>query len=290
MALASVSVARADEPAPVWSQNFDYSKARALRRGADMMICFTVRDWSAVCRKFEEHFLHQPDFINGVEGAYELVHFDLSLGDDSPGAELLARFEIAAYPTVVLADSQGVPYAVTGFRPGDISSYVEHVWKLRAQKQARQQLRAQARNVQGVERAGLLAQAVPPLGAHRSAKFYGDMMREAIILDPNDTTGFIGEFEFQLADLAYIQELRRLDEAYQWRQMAELTDRHIENMNLTGSRKQAALMNRFDIERRQGSVTKMVGTLREIVELNPYNPHGRQASQILQTLSSELHL
>ena len=281
----------AEESEPVWTDNLDVAKSRALHSDSDLLICFTVRDWSAVCRRFEEHFLLQPDFTDRLDSSFVLVHYDLSIEEkDSAGAMLRERFEISTFPAVMLTNAHGMPYALTGFPPNSAESYAEHLILLRDENRARQQLLREAADLKGVDRAKALSQVLPDLGDHRRAKFYGDIMREVIDLDPDNASGKREMFEVELADLAYVQAMRRLDGEFQWMKMVELTNEHIEDMKLSGSRKQAALMNRFDIHRRQGDMRAMFGTLQEIVEVNPYNPHGRQASQILQSLASQLQL
>lgn len=291
LAFWSIPCFQASETESLWIDNLDIAKSKALHANADLMICFTVRDWSAVCRRFEEHFLQQPEFIDPLKSDFVFVHYDLSTEEeDSPGSQLRDRFEISGYPTVVLANAQGMPYAFTGFRPDSAKKYAEHLQLLRSENKKRLKHLSAAADLSGLERAQHLANALPDLGDHRTAKFYGDIMREVIDLDTEDSTGKRDGYRFELADFSYVQEMRRLDEEYQWMKMVELTNEHIENLDLTGSRKQAALMNRFDIHRRQGDVRAMVGTLQEVLEVNPYNPHGRQASQILQSLASQLQL
>lgn len=288
---------QAQAPAPAvaakngWTSDFNRAKARAVHTGADLMICFTVRDWSAVCRRFESDYLYQQEFINRAGKRFVLVHFDLSTEEEgTDGAQMRGKLEVGGFPTLVLTNSQGLPYAMTGFRPESVENYVEHIERLHDEHRERQQLLARAADAEGPARAVLLAQALPNLGEHRTAKFYGDMMREIIELDPNDESGKVDELKYEIADLAYVLEMRRLDGEFQWMKMVELTDKHIEEMNLTGSRKQAALMNRFDINRRQGDLRAMIKSLQEVLEVNPYNPHGRQASQILQSLAGQLQL
>ncbi|MFT5467470.1 MAG: hypothetical protein ACI8UO_002574 [Verrucomicrobiales bacterium] len=272
-----------------WTEDYELAKARAVHKGADLLICFTVRDWSAVCRRFETDFLRQADFVRSASKNYELVQFDLSEEEeDSIGAQLRRKYEIGGFPAIILANSQGQPYALTGFRPDSLERYVEHIDFLHNENLERRQLLAKAAESKGPERADLLAQALPVLGEHRTPKFYGDIIREIVELDPEDTTGKVDELKFKLADYAYLQEMRRLDTEYRWLQMVELTDKHIDDLNLTGSRKQAVLMNRYDVNRRQGDIRAMILSLQEILEVNPYNPHGQQASELLQSLASQL--
>ncbi len=281
-----------------WHETYSVARAAAAKSGKDIFLCFTGKEWSAVCRKFEEHFLDQPEFTRLLKPHFEPVQLDLSRfptlapgvgSEDLPEeARLKLEFEVSTFPIAFLLAKDGMPYAVTGFRPGGIASYGQHLTKLRESRAEGFDALARARKASGQRRAELLAQGIPDLGDLRTARFYGDLMREVVELDPDDLTGKARDFELELADHDYVRSMRDLDQDLRWSDMVELTDAYIEKYALTGSRRQAALMNRFDIHRRQENLRKMVETLGEVIRINPYNPHGRQAEQFLGGLARQM--
>ncbi len=282
----------ADAP---WGEDFQLAKARAAKSGKDVVICFTFQRENAICRRFAADFLANAPMVEPLAKNFELLWFDVGDEPENPeescdSRELRRRFEIETYPAVVMTDSQLLPYAYTGYRPGGTKSYPDHLAALKRRHEGQVRMLGLARKAKGVGKARFLAQAIPKLGGLRSAKFYGDMMREIIELDPNDDSGLVEPMRLQLADLAYTRKMQELGEEVRWMEMVELTNAYIRDYKLTGSRKQAALMNRFDIQRRQTNLRGMLKTLSQVIEINQYNHHGRQAQEILQAMTEELQL
>ncbi|MEM1296530.1 MAG: thioredoxin family protein [Verrucomicrobiota bacterium] len=278
-----------------WGDNFDLAQSRAAKSGKDLLICFTARADNAICRQFETEFLGRPELVIPLQESFEMLWFDVaseSGEDDDSSASLMLRkrYEVSAFPTVVLADSQAIPYAYTGFRPGGTKSYPDHLNNLKQRHASQLRLFKAASRAKGVEKARFLAKGIPELGGQRTAKFYGDIMREVVELDPNNESGYVEALRLELADLEYVRKMQELDQEVRWSEMEELTNAYIEDYNLTGSRKQAALMNRFDIHRRQANLRAMLTTLAQVVEINQYNHHGRQAQEILKTMTDELQM
>ncbi len=280
-----------------WHDTFASAQTAAAKSGHHVFLCFTGKEWSAVCRQFEEHFFSDPAFTNILRAHFEPVQLDVSAfrnvsgKEDEPlpeAAQLKLQFEVATFPTVFLLGPNGRPYAVTGFRPGGPESYGKHLDKLREKHAQQEALLARAKQSTGVRRAELLAQAIPDIGSMRMAQFYGDLMREVVKLDPENATGFARDFELKLGDHDYVKAMREMERDVRWSDMLKLTDEYIAKYELTGSELQAALMNRFDIVRRQRDLSEMVLTLDQVFRINPYNPHGRQAQQFLATMAKQM--
>lgn len=280
-----------------WHPSFAAAQTASARSGKDIFLCFTGREWSAVCRQFEQHFLSDPGFTAMLGTHYEPVQLDVSAFREVTGKEeeplpeearLKLQFEVTTFPIVFLLGSDVRPYALTGFRPGGTESYARHLEKLREGRARQEALLARARQSDGLRRAELLAQSIPDIGALRMARFHGDLMREVVKLDPDNATGFARDFELKLGDYEYVQSMREMDRDLRWSEMLTLTDDYIEKFKLAGSELQAALMNRFDILRRQQNFPEMVLTLDEVYRINPYNPHGRQAQQLLAKMARQI--
>lgn len=276
----------------LWSPGYDQARQRAIRSRKDILIAFTVRQLDAASRHFEEHFLTQPSFAETLGKNFELVWLDSSEqgGDkeDSAAFQLRRQFDVTSFPTVVLTNWLGQPYAYTGFRPGSLENYLQNLELLRQRNVIRNQILAKARAAEGRQRAELLAASIPELGQQRAAKFYGDLMREILSLDPqlqNESTQSVSR---QLADLDFARKLADLDRDLRWTDMVDLINRYIAEQNLTGAHRQAALLTRLDVHRKQEDLPRIIQTLQEIIQLNPYNRHGQQAAAILATITADL--
>ncbi|MEO0448543.1 MAG: thioredoxin family protein [Verrucomicrobiota bacterium] len=285
-------------PAP-WGSELSAAQAAAKESGTDIVVAFTGQEWSAVCRKLAEHFLEQPDFTDRLRTDFELVWLDVSefrtidpreKKQELPEkARLRIDYGISSFPALVFMEADGKPYAFTGFPPGGIRSFGQRIERFLEAKDERLENLTRAEGVTGVRRAELLFATLPPLAAERLPRFYGDVMREIIELDPEHETDFSEDVKWKLADYEYVSQMIALDADLRWMDMVELTNQHIEKYELAGSRKQAALMNRFDIQRRQDDLPGMVKTLQEVIAINSYNPHGRQASQLLNQITDQIN-
>ena len=298
ISLFSLGIAAPTMAREGWHESYAAAREAAAKSKNDIFLCFTGKEWSAVCRQFDEHFLSDPEFTKAVRSHFEPIQLDVSeyrvidedqkISELPEKARLMLEFEVTTFPIVFLLGENGRPYAVTGFRPGGIESYDQHLDKLLKKHAQQEEILERARQSTGTRRAELLAQSIPNIGELRTAQFYGDLMRDVVTLDPENTTGFAREFELKLGDHDYVKAMREMDKDLRWSEMLELTDVYIEKYKLTGSERQAALMNRFDILRRQQNLPEMIQTLDEIHRINPYNPHGRQADGMLRRLARQI--
>jgi hypothetical protein len=293
MALCGLDLGQAGEaPVNSWAPGFDKARQLALRSRKDILVAFTIRRMDAASRHFEEHFLTQPVFANSLTHRFEMVWVDASESggdrEDSPAFQLRRQFEVSSFPTVVLMNWLAQPYAYTGLRPGSLENYLEHLEQLRQNQVERSEQLNRARSSRGLARAELLAGAIPELGLQRSAKFYGDVMREILSLDPQRQLESTRHISRQLADHDFSRKLQELDRDLRWTEMVDLINHHIAEQNLTGAHRQAALMNRLDVHRLQDDLPRMFLTLQEIVQINPYSRHGQQASAILTEIQTAL--
>ncbi len=274
----------------VWSSHFELAKNRAVHSGKDLLVCFTLDKWNPASRKMSEQVLSNATFQESLSESFELVWVDLSDAQEAQeqGGELKEQFEIASFPSVVLASSQGVPYAITGFVPGGVESYVEHLQTLYQENQERELLVQSAAAYSNLERVKILASAIPQLGGTLSARFYGDMMRDVIEGDPQNLTGVAGDFRRQLAEFEFSREITRLERAQKWDEIVQLTEEYLAANDLQEAQIQSALMCRYEVQSQQGDWEGMVQSLAQVVEIDPASPDGLRANDILQEYAEKL--
>ncbi len=182
-----------------WSSDFAAAKKEAAESKKDLLVDFTGSDWCGWCIKLnDEVFSHEP-FKAGVKDKFVLVELDypkdkskLSDATLKQNEELGKKYQVAGYPTILLCDADGKPYAATGYRPGGPEEYVKQLDELRTKKTARDEALASAAKAQGVEKAKLLAGAVTSMGLTDGmiTSFYGDLLEQIKASDPKDETGF----------------------------------------------------------------------------------------------------
>jgi thioredoxin-related protein len=167
--LLSLSVSRASAAdAPAWLRDLDAGKAGARAAGKDLFLLFTGVGWCEPCMMLDREVLKQPAFLDQVRKTYALVELDFTFGDTPAEKEREARFKalqkeyrVNGFPTLVLADAGGTPYAVaTGYEPkSGVAAMLSQIARARAARDQRdREFRAAAAD--GAERAAHLHQGI----------------------------------------------------------------------------------------------------------------------------------
>jgi thioredoxin-related protein len=182
-----------------WSSDFAESKKEAAESKKDLLIDFTGSDWCGWCIKLNKEVFSQEPFKAGVKDKFVLVELDypqnkskLSAETIKQNEELRKAYPVQGFPTILLADAGGKPFAVTGYQAGGPEAYVKHLNELRAKKGARDEAFANAAKASGVEKAKALVAALEAMGLEDPmiSKFYGDVTEQIKAADPKDETGF----------------------------------------------------------------------------------------------------
>lgn len=113
--------------------------------------------------------------------------------------ELSEKYGIEGFPTILLMDAKGRPYARTGYREGGPEKYVAHLDGLLERKKESDKAFAAAEKLEGVEKAEALIAALDGMGLEPSvvSGFYGDVVEEIKKADPEDKSGFVKKTEIR---------------------------------------------------------------------------------------------
>ena len=182
-----------------WSSDFAASKKEAAESKKDLLIDFTGSDWCGWCIKLNKEVFSQDTFKAGVKDKFVLVELDypqdkskLSAETIKQNEELSKAYSVQGFPTILLTDADGKPFAATGYEAGGPEAYVKHLDELRAKKVARDEAFATAAKASGVEKAKALVAALEAMGLESSmiSNFYGHVAEQIKAADPKDETGF----------------------------------------------------------------------------------------------------
>ncbi|MES2995499.1 MAG: thioredoxin family protein [Verrucomicrobiota bacterium] len=195
-----------------WSSDFEAAKKSAVENKTDLLIDFTGSDWCAVCIRLNEEVFSKDPFKSGVKDKFTLVEIDspkdaakLKEATKKQNAKLVGEYDVRGFPSIVLADSTGKPYAVTGYQEGGAEKYVAHLNELRDGKAKRDKAFADAAKLEGVPKASALISALKAMKLEDSlvAKFYGDVVEQIKAADPKDEAGFVkaAESSRKIADM-----------------------------------------------------------------------------------------
>ncbi len=183
-----------------WTQDFDAAKATAAKDKKDLLIDFTGSDWCGWCIKLNDEVFSKDAFKNAAPKDFVLVELDFPRKPENTAkqsAETKARnealseqFGIEGFPTIILADAAGRPYAKTGYQAGGAEKYVAHLAELRGSRTARDEAFAKAAKAEGLDKAKLLAEGLAKIDSELHAKFYQAEVDAIIAADKDDTLGF----------------------------------------------------------------------------------------------------
>ncbi len=216
LCLSMISAPAADDS---WKTDFEAARKEAADSDKILLIDFTGSDWCAWCIKLRKEVFAQAEFETGVKEKFVLVELDypkdkarVTEAVAKQNEALLKQYPIKAYPTVLLCDAAGKPFATTGYRPDGPKAYVTHLDELLAKKATRDKSFAEAASKDGVEKAKLLVAALNGLeldSAMINAN-YTEIAAEIKAADPSDETGFAKKQADEIKLATFLMKLGEL--------------------------------------------------------------------------------
>jgi thioredoxin-related protein len=182
-----------------WTADFAAAKKQAADAKKDLLMDFTGSDWCGWCIKLNDEVFKLDPFKAGVKDTFVLVEIDfpkdktkLSEETQKQNADLGKKYAVKGYPTILLCDAEGRPYAATGYQKDGPEKYVTHLNELRGRKIQRDEAFATAAKAEGVTKAKALVAALDAmkLDDELVANFYGDVVADISQLDKDDATGY----------------------------------------------------------------------------------------------------
>ncbi len=266
-----------------WTTDFEAAKPAAAESDRDILLFFTGSDWCVFCKHLKENVLGTERFLKVAGGDFVLVEVDFP---EDPSAlpattrqrnqALLEQYAVSGFPTLILADLRGVPYAQTGYEPGGVEPFLARLAALKLNRSTRDEALREAAEATGLERAQILARAIAPLEFDLQKRFHAEILDEIQTLDPHDTLGFAerarrhqlrADFASALegfaGDLATLMEEEKFDEA-----LAAI-DTWIADGGFEGELKQQAMFLQLNVLGEQDRHQEALKTLDAIVAIDP---------------------
>lgn len=188
-----------------WMTDFEAAKKKATAENKDLLVDFTGSDWCGWCIKLSDEVFKHEAFDKGVADKFVLVELDYprdksgqSEAVQKQNDELKNKYSIQGYPTILLMDGKGRPFAKTGYQAGGPEKYLTHLDELRAKRISRDKSLAAAAKLEGVEKATALVAVLKELPEDHLSH-YSDIMDEISKLDPEDKSGFVADQKFKQA-------------------------------------------------------------------------------------------
>jgi len=268
-----------------WTSDFEAAKKQAVEGKKDLLIDFTGSDWCSWCVKLVDEVFSKDPFKEGVKDKFVLVELDfprdpskITPETKAQNEKLQEQFKISGFPTIVLADAQGRPYATTGYQAGGPEKYVEHLDELQKKRATRDEAFKMAKSLEGAEKAKALVGALEGMGLpdEMVPAFYGEIIEQIKKADPKDESGYVKKQEQK----AKLQEIGEKSVEFLKNQdfdgATAYLNKAVEEAGFEGEVKQEALAMKILILANQGKLGDAIKMLDEIKAIAPDSDLSKQ--------------
>ena len=194
---AAEKTARATSTPAGWLDDFEAAKKLAAAENKLLFVDFTGSDWCGWCIRLEKEVLSKKEFLDGVKDKFVLVFLDspqnkklILPATAKQNAELVERYGIRGFPTVLILDAEGAELAKTGYRRGGAELYVAHLEVLLedARKLAALKKEIEALKPGTEERVRKIDAVVRFMNAEEQGR-NATLVREVLNFDPDGSKG-----------------------------------------------------------------------------------------------------
>lgn len=285
-----------------WTQDFEAAKTTAAKEKKDLLIDFTGSDWCGWCIKLNEEVFSKDAFRNVVPNDFVLVEIDFPQDESKITPEikkqnegLQEKYGIQGFPTIILADAAGRPYAKTGYEEGGPEKYVAHLATLREAKTARDAAFGKAAQAEGLDKAKLLAEGLAKIDPELHNTFYAEEVKSITDLDTKDELGFAKkaklatqtkEFEAKFQEL--VPKLNEKVEAADFDGAAKLIDNLVAESKYEGEMKQRAMALKLQLAGMRQDHAGALKLLEEIIAVAPDSETAKELGQLRPRIEAAL--
>ncbi len=217
-----------------WIQDMEKAKRKAAARNRDVLILFDGSDWCETSIRMGYEVFLQSEFREQADWRFVLVHIDFPkksakayVEDADRNAALAKSFGVDEYPTIILTDSEGRPYAKEEYREGGIETFMERVSFWQSLREQRDKLFIDIEMAEDEAKLEAIEKACLLLRHMRIIRFYGPTLEEwqtlAQRLDPDNEKGSL-EVLFGASWMARMLAVEKTDKAEIDRLIAEFED------------------------------------------------------------------
>ncbi len=209
---AKASVTDFTKVPPGWLTGLDRAKELAASTGRDLLLNFGATDWIPPSIDLEDRVFTEKAFVDEASKKFVLVRLDFPRNRhiqseklQEANAKANKAYMVTAYPTVILADSSGRPYARTGWVADlSIEGYLQHLNELYQKHVERDEHFDKAAKADGQDKANHLGAAIKEMRPEVILQFYGEEYRQALAIDPENAGG--------MRRVVFMEKLKKLKE------------------------------------------------------------------------------
>lgn len=223
-----------------WTQDYDAASRKATAENKDLLINFTGSDWCPWCIKLDEEVFGKEEFKKAAGKSFVLVTLDfprdtakLTPAMQARNQKLQTRYGVQGYPTILLTDGRGRPYAQTAYKEGGPDKYLEHLTTLQQVGRKIRELFAAAEksDTPPADRAKLYDQGLSQLPQNIMTEFFQTEIDKIIELDSQNQAGLKNKY-------LLIRQFNRIQAALDSKNYAgarDIIDAAVETLKPTGA-------------------------------------------------------
>ena len=116
-----------------WTTDLGKAIETAKAENKAVLVNFTGSDWCKWCFKLSGEVFSQDEFKEYAAENLILVKVDFprSISQSSEtkayNQSLAQQYGVQGFPTIIIFNSQGKPVAKTGYQPGGVDNYINHI-------------------------------------------------------------------------------------------------------------------------------------------------------------------
>lgn len=264
-----------------WTSDLEAAKKTAAAEKKSLLLEFTGSDWCPPCKMLNKEVFSQEAFTAGVKDKFVLVQFDFPKDKSKLTPETIElnkaaaeKYGIQGYPTVLLADETGKPFAKTGYQPGGAENYVKHLDEHMAKRTARDESLAAAAKLEDVAKAKSLVTALQSMGLPDDmlASFYSEEIAAIKAADPSDESGFVKDIETKKKFADFQNKLNTLGGNEDFAGALKLTEEALATGEFKGEQLIQITMFKGIINMQLGKKDEALKALDEAIAIDPANP------------------
>lgn len=289
--IGAMVTSRSFAESAAWTEDWDAAVKQASKENKDILVGFTGSDWCHWCIKLNEEVFDHDTFVKAATKDFVLVKLDFPRGKPQPAKirqrnqRLAGEFGVQGYPTIFLVDSQGRPYARTGYQPGGPTAYLPHLSELQKVRQERDALLKQAESAKASEKAAILDKALSlVVSSIGTLSGYDSIIATIVELDTENTAGLKTKYGTMLALKGAVGKLQTGD----LKGAIKIIDAFLEEHKPEGDPKQRFLFLKGIAHYHSKELPQAVAALEEALKADPEGQLADDVKNAIEQFKSEL--
>ena len=133
----TLASAKTDAAKSGWLTNYEQAQKEAQAKNRLLLMDFTGSDWCGWCIMLDKEVFSKPEFKEYASKNLVLLELDFPRRKQMPpevtkqNEQLLMKFGIQGFPTIVVFDSAGKPLGALGYQAGGPQAFIEQLERLR---------------------------------------------------------------------------------------------------------------------------------------------------------------